>query len=264
MAEQITTQELEKASRNVEKLSIFIGERRDWMLASDAAGAAASLADASRALAEIVCRLSGRDDSSDLEVRQPPKLEPSGRVTGGRLTKFADFIRQLRKWFAAHDGDDLPDGSDQAVTSLLAALEVTAIGVERLKSTVGNEQHGTSGGAGEPENDPLADPQEPLVSGDLGPVAEVDMSARLMLDDAMATPLLQVFQGVTELTPEAMSKVDAFFTENGVALEGPERRRLHDKILRWIQSTPEGQVLVVRLSGLSGKIEAYSSYRSRD
>jgi hypothetical protein len=43
MNEKITVEELEKASHNVQRLAEFIGERRDWILATDAEDAARSL-----------------------------------------------------------------------------------------------------------------------------------------------------------------------------------------------------------------------------
>lgn len=247
MSEQITVEELEKASRNVQRLSEFIGERRDWILASDAEGAASSLVKAAQSLTALVSTLVDPELLESITIRQPKALEPSGNVTAARLNKFAEFIHQLRKWFAAHEDANLPDGSDESVRSLLAALGVTAEALEKLEGPASAEE--------------IA--QEPLVSGDLGPVAEVDMTARLSLDNTINRPLLQTFRGVTDLTPEAISLVDDFFAKQGIELQGPERRRFHDKVLRWIQSTPDGQTLVVRLSGLSGKAEAYSSYQPK-
>ncbi len=247
MTDQITVEELEKASHNVQRLFGFIGERRDWILASDAEDAAAALAGAARSLVAVVDAITGSGDSDDVNVRQPARLEPSGRVTAARLIKFTDFIDQLRAWFSAHDGATLPEGSDPLVQSLRISLAGAVQATEQLL--------GPAAAA--------APVSEPLISGDLGPVAEVDMSARLELDNIASRPLLQIFKGVTELTPEAVSMIDRFFAKQGIALEGPEKRRFHDKALKWIKGTPEGQMLVVRLSGLSGKVEAYSSYKPR-
>lgn len=247
MNDQITVDELEKASRNVQRLSEFIGERRGWILATDAEAAASSLTKAAQSLNDLVANLADPEILEAIEIHQPKMLEPSGSVSAARLTRFADFVDQLRKWFAAHDGSQLPEGSDESVCSLLTSLKSTIEALEQLP-----------GPAAAPEAKP-----DPLISGDLGPVAEVDITARLVLDNTISRPLLQTFRGVTDLTPEAISMVDEFFAKQGIEFKGPERRRFHDKVLRWIQSTPDGQTLVVRLSGLSGKAEAYSSYRPR-
>lgn len=247
MNEKITVEELEKASHNVQRLAEFIGERRDWILATDAEDAARSLEEAARSLTTVIARLSTSNNSENTSARQPARLKPAGRVTGPRLIKFAEFINQLRQWFTAHDGAVLPEGSDRAIRSIQVALAGAIAAVEQLRGP---------SAAAEPE-------QSPLVSGDLGPVAEVDMTARLELDNIASRPLLQIFRGVTELTPEAISMIDRFFEKQGIVLEGAEKRRFHDKALKWIKGTPEGQMLVVRLSGLSGKVEAYSSYKPR-
>jgi hypothetical protein len=247
MNEKITVEELEKASHNVQRLAEFIGERRDWILASDAEEAALSLAEAAQSLTAVIAKLSVANDSDSIEVRQPARLNPSGRITGARLIKFADFINQLREWFSAHDGAALPEGSDRSVHSIQASLAGAIAAIDQLR-----------GPSITPEPEP-----DPLVSGDLGPVADVDLTARLVLEDTAARPLLQVFRGVVELTPEAMTMVDEFFAKQGIELKGAERRRFQDKALKWIKGTPDGQVLVVRMSGLSGKAEAYSSYRPR-
>jgi hypothetical protein len=208
------------------------------------------LAEAARALDAVIVKMADSDDPVDSEIRQPPGLEPAGKVTPPRLVKFAEFMNQLRGWFSAHDGTALPEGADPLVRSLRASLAGTIAAIEEL-----------CGPPKTTEAEVLA--EDPLVTADLGPVAEVDMTARLELDNIASRPLLQIFRGVTELTPDAISMIDRFFANQGITLEGAERRRFHEKALKWIKGTPEGQMLVVRLSGLSGKVEAYSSYKPR-
>ena len=259
MNDQITVEELEKASHNVQRLFGFIGERRDWILASDAEGAASALAEAAKSLSVVVSDLAASGDLNEVEVRLPAKLQPSGRVTAGRLIKFTDFIDQLRTWFSSHDGATLPEGSDSFVGSLQASLAGAVEAIEQLLGPspgAGAATATTTATGAEPE-------PEPLIGGDLGPVAEVDMAARLVLDNTPSRPLLQTSRGVTEFTPEAMTMVDQFFAKQGIELKGPELRRFQDKVLKWIKGMPDGQVLVVRLSGLSGKAEAYASYQPK-
>ena len=195
MKEHITVEELEKASRNVQRLSEFIGERRAWTLASDAGDAASKVIGAAQSLTVVIAELPGGNPSEEIEVRQPPKIEPAARVNSVRLAKFADFMQQLKKWFSAHDGAELPDGSEESVRVIRVSLASTIESINQLCGPATTT---------EPTS-------EPLVSDDLGPVAEVDMTARLTLEDTFQKPLLQVYQGVTELTPEAMSRVDEFF-----------------------------------------------------
>ena len=56
---------------------------------------------------------------------------------------------------------------------------------------------------------------------------------------------------------------DGFLTKQGVKIEGHDLRRLHDKMLKWIEGIPIGQVLVIKLSGLTGKPNVYSSYQPK-
>ena len=247
MPGQITVDELNKAARNLERLALFLCERRSWVLASDADAPAISVRNAAASLEALLTESLGGETIDTKNLKQPPKLEPSSIVSGVRLTKFAGFIDELQEWFAAHDGSQLPPDSHEPLQSIHLSLALTERAVNELM-----------GPAAAPDTGP-----QPLISGDLGPVAEVDMSARLVLEDTVQTPLLQVFRGVTELTPQAKKAVEEFFAKQGIELEGNDRRRLHDKVLRWIQSTPEGHVLVIKLSGLSGRAEAYSNYRPK-
>lgn len=98
---------------------------------------------------------------------------------------------------------------------------------------------------------------------DDSPVLEVDSSARLVLENHELKPLLQTFKGVTELTAYAKKTMDDFLATQKVELEPDEMRRLHDKLLKWIEGTPLHQVLVIKLSGLSGRPNVYSSYQPK-
>jgi len=98
---------------------------------------------------------------------------------------------------------------------------------------------------------------------DDAPVFEVDSTARLVLEDHELKPLTQTFQGVTELSPGAKETLEEFLTKQNVKIEGHDLRRLHDKMLKWIEGVPLGQGLVIKLSGLTGKPNVYSSYQPK-
>lgn len=247
MPGQITVVELEKAARNLERLAQFLGERRGWELAPDARDAASSVRSAARSLAALLAEMAGEEAPDTRQLELPPELEPSNIVSEARLAKFGEFIGQLRDWFASHRDSRLPTDSDGSLRSTHRSLALIGRAVAQLMG---------------PEAAPGTASQAVLGSG-LGPVAGIDRTARLVLEDNAETPLVQVFKGVSELNPEAKKMIEEFFANQGVPLAGNDRRRILDKILRWLQSTPEGQVLVIKLSGLSGSAEAYSSYQPK-
>ena len=125
------------------------------------------------------------------------------------------------------------------------------------------EAAGEESAASDADPDDEIDPTDfgPLTADDLGPVAEVDVNARLILHDTVKKRLLQEFRGVKELTTETRELVDKFFENQSVSFSDREMRKIYDKVQKWIEGTPEGRVLVVKISGLSGKAEPYSSYR---
>jgi hypothetical protein len=281
MPEEITIQELEKASRNVERLAEFIGARRGWTLALGDETAATYARDSAKSLSEEIAGMTDGEIELQSSFNQPPLLEPSGTVSAERLSKFADFMVQLRQWFASHKDIELPAGSEESIRSIQGALGGTRDALDLLLEpaaleTISNikstaDAAGSSSApridrpyatkASQPE---AADGPEPLTSDDLGPVADVDRDARLILDHTKERPLLQHFQGVTELTVEAKEQLDSFLDEQGVELGDYETHRINDKVLRWIEAAPTGNVLVIKISGLFGKPEAYSSYQPRE
>lgn len=246
----ITIQELEKAAQNIERVSAFIGERRDWMVGEGGEATATTIRESARAIAAHLAVTTGVEPDPDFKVRLPAKLEPSSKISAGRLAKFADFLDQLKEWFVSQN-TGMPDNCEAAVQSIHGALTLVCAAVDNLLKPV----------APEPPAPPK--PEDLIGAIDDSPVLEVDTTARLVLEDSHLKPLLQTFKGVTELTTDAKKALDDFLAKQSVELGPHDRRRLHDKLLKWIEGIPLNQVLVIKLSGLTGKPNVYSSYQPK-
>ena len=262
MTDQITTMELEKAAHNLERLSEYVGVRCRWTVATDGASAAEDARKSTEAIAEIIGEMTGGDIATPVGVKQPPELEPAGEVSAGRLTRFAEYLDQLRRWFESHGGTELPSGSEDATRSIQRSLAVTGDALRLLLNPEARKPDPEPQATVEPDPEFLeAIGPGRLTRDDLGPVAEVDTEARLILDHTWQKPLLQKFKEMLELTPKTRDLLDAFIKDQGMELNSHEIRRLREKVQRWIELTPNGRVLVLRIGGLSGKPEVYSSFQ---
>jgi hypothetical protein len=247
----ITIEELDKAARDIERISVFIGERRDWIVGDGGDAQAAAIQDGARALAKLLVDLTGIEPDPECKIKLPPKLKSSTKISAARLSKFADFFRQLHSWFTSQSEAPIPENVETAVQRLHGSLALVHAAVESLLMPAV---------ADEP---PLPRPEDLLREIDDSPILEVDPNARLVLENSELSPLLQDFKGVMELSPAAKGKFEDFLAEQNLGFEGPELRRLHDKLLRWIEGIPLNHVLVIKVSGLSGKLNVYSSYQSK-
>ena len=97
--------------------------------------------------------------------------------------------------------------------------------------------------------------------GGAPPARPRSAGAALVLKDTEMEPCLQEFQGRRELTPEAIAKVDSFAADQALEMTEHERRRFLQSVQRWIESTPDGQVLAIRVSELHGAPKPYPQYR---
>jgi hypothetical protein len=249
---EITIQELEKAASNIERISSFIGERRDWIVGEGGEEQAIAIKGSVKALAKALVDLSGVEPDPDFMIKLPPKLEPGAKISAARLSKFLAFLDQLRDWLSSQDDPELPEDSEQAVQQIHGSLALVIAAIESLLAPPVVEEP------------PPPRPEDLVGAIDDAPVLEVDVNAKLILEDRELKPLTQTFQGVTELTVDAKKILEDFLTEQNVTIEGHELRRLHDKLLKWIEGIPLNQVLVVKLSGLSGKPNVYSSYQPKN
>jgi DNA-binding transcriptional regulator/RsmH inhibitor MraZ len=247
----ITNEELEKAARNIERISAFIGERRDWIVGEGGEEQANVIRDHAKTLATMLAESTGTQPDSDFKITLPSKLEPSAKISATRLSKFADFLGQLQTWLDSQNEVAVPEDAEDAVQKVYGSLTLVCAAVDSLlRPPVAEEP-------------PPPKPDDLVGEIDDLPVLEVDLNARLVLENHELKPLLQTFQGVTELTVHTKKILEDFLAEQNVTIEGHELRRLHDKMLKWIEGTPQNQTLVVKLSGLSGKPNVYSSYQPK-
>jgi hypothetical protein len=247
----ITNEELEKAARNIERISAFIGERRDWIVGEGGEEQANAIRDHARTLATMLAESTGTQPDSDFMIKLPPKLEPSAKISATRLSKFADFLGELQTWFTSQNEVATAENSESAVQSVFGSLALVNAAVDSLLKPAMAEEP------------PPPSPDDLVGEIDDSPVLEMDLNARLVLENHELKPLVQTFQGVTELTSHAKESLETFLAKQNVTIEGHELRRLHDKMLKWIEGTPLNQILVVKLSGLSGKPNVYSSYQPK-
>ena len=247
----ITIEELEKAARNIERISVFIGERRAWIVGEGGEAQATAIQDRARALAISLVDHTGVTPDPEFKIKLPSKLEPSAKISAARLSKFADFLGELQAWFDSQNESAIPEDSGVALQKILGSLALVNAAVEALLAPTIAEE-------------PPPPKVESLIGEiDQSPILEVDPKARLILEVQELKPLIQTFKGVTELTVETKKVLEDFLARQNVKFEGPELRRLHDKMLKWIEGIPLHLVLVIKLSGLTGKPNVYASYQPK-
>ena len=76
--------------------------------------------------------------------------------------------------------------------------------------------------------------------------------ARLVLEDTERTPVLQTFKGAVELTLKAQQALGELLDQAGITHNSYQRNKLERKVLQWVQATPPGSVLVIRIGDLNG------------
>ena len=185
-----------------------------------------------------------------------PDVESIGAGTHdhSRLVRFTTFLRDLAAWFAAQPG---PPTDEKAVTSL-RNMEAHVV---CMTSVV---QHTITSTLSAPSGDDTGNPDatgstiEGIVTDASG------AAAQLVLDNTEARPLIQEFHGIEELTPECERLADEFIEAWGIELSYYNRKKFLERLLRWISSAPDGQVLVIKMKTAEEPYEPYPSYVARD
>jgi len=251
---------LAKANRDVKKLCEFFAARRNWTLAHFADVSGKNLAAATTKIDERLKGLIAKSGSQpDPPAKPDVELLPAGVFDDGRLSRMTDFLRDLDTWFAAQD---LATGSREVLSELkeMQARLACIAGLIRTVSATADAQA----------------PSEPATDGGVRATAAGDASGgssptvpegvprQLVLDDTDETPMIQDFQGITELTDECKQAVDGFLAAWGLETSYIKRKKLLERLLRWISSAPEGHVLVMKMKTAEAPFEPYPSYISRE
>ena len=256
------TEKLTKANRDVKKLCEFFVARKDWTLPIGAEQLVGELVAATNKFDEhlrVLIRACGAKPTSPCE----PLVESQGVGTHDsvRMERFTAFLRDLDTWLTAQPG---PSTDPDAIAALqeMEGFAGCIIGV-------------AVGFAGDLENSEVMSP--PALDDDAAQAVEPDDTPddaiapehegapqQLALDDTDAHPMVQEFQGLTELTDECTELVDGYLAAWGLDLSYYNRKKLLERILRWVNSAPEGHVLVIKMKTAEEPYEPYPSYITRD
>lgn len=266
MSQDPLTEKLTKANGNVKKLCEFFVARKDWTLPIGAEQLVGELVAATNKFDEhlrVLIRACGAEPTSPCE----PLVESQGVGTHDsvRIERFTAFLRDLDAWLTAQPG---PSTDPDAIAALqeMEGFAGCIIGV-------------AVGFAGDLENSEMVSP--PPLDDDAAQAVEPDVTPgdmrdntdateqegaphQLALDDTDAHPMVQEFQELTELTTECTELVDGYLAAWGLEYSYYNRKKLLERILRWINSAPEGHVLVIKMKTAEEPYEPYPSYISRD
>jgi len=262
MSQDPLIEKLAKANGNVKKLCEFFAARGHWTLAADcelsareAGAAAAKLA----AHLKVLIHAAGADPKSPFD----PLVESqdSGTLDRARLDRFAAFLRDLDAWLVAQPGpSDDPDviAALQEMESYVYAIVELTGALAGKTETAATETPGPVDDGATQVADPSGEAHETIATTPEG------IPLQLALDDTDERPMVQDFQGMNELTEECKSLIDGFLAAWSLEYSYYNRKKLLERILRWINSAPEGHVLVIKMKTVEEPYQPYPSYISRD
>lgn len=240
--------QLAKAAATVGRVAAFLDSHRTARLDPAVSSAAGTVSDAASALAVLVrARLPdgarpGAPDVADA---------PTGALNRERLTRFATYLGDLRRWFTELGDLGLSPPTVMHLEDLLGALQTIQDAVDSFAEAEAR------GAASTVHHEPVPTAGPPVTG------QETAVAGRMVFHHTPDHPLLRENQGQHELTDEAKELVARFLDEHN--LEGPTaRHRLETRLLRWLEATPTGQVLVLKMGALTGRPEPYPTYMAPD
>jgi len=262
MAQEPLIGKLSKANGNVKKLCDFFSARSHWSLAANCEPSARDTTAAAAKLDEHLkdmIRASGADPTSPFQPTVTP--QDFGTHDSARLDRFTAFLRDLDAWLVAQPSPS----KDPDVIAALQEMESYVFSIVRMTGSIKGESDSPATQPPPPADDGATQAAAPVEGAD-ETVASIPEGVphQLALDDTDEHPMVQDFQGMNELTEECRKLVDGFLSAWGLEYGHSSRKRLLERILRWINSAPEGHVLVIKMKTAEEPFEPYPSYVSRD
>jgi len=260
MSQANLTEKLAKANRDVKKLCESFAARKNWTLAHDAGASGANLAAAATRLDDRLKELIASLGSEPAPPAEPAvELLPAGSFDDGRLSRITVFLRDLDTWFAAQDVAADSSESLSELKEMQARLTCIAGLIRVVSATADAHAHPAST---TDDRGPATAPDE--VTDGIPATVPEGAPLQLVLDDTDETPMIQEVQGIMELTDDCKQAVDDFLAAWHLKFSYIKRKKLLERLLRWISSAPEGHVLVMKMKTAEEPFEPYPSYVSRD
>lgn len=262
MSQASLTEKLAKANGNVKKLCEFLTARREWVFPPEASASCSELRAAASGVGDQLRRLMEDCGAAPVEPPTPPGASVgAGTHDNARLQRFAVFLRDLETWFAAQS--DAP--TDAEGIRALQEMDAHIVCLLDLFDPESRSPGSSEESADPPPGDAPAGPPDPNASAPPGAPADLEgVPRQLVLDDTEERPLVQEFRGITELTPLCEKLADDFLDAWKIELSYYNRKKFLERLLRWISSAPEGQVLVIKMKTAEEPYTPYPSYISRD
>lgn len=246
----IATHDLDKASANLHKMAEFFSARRQWRAPDSEVveqlwRAVLGLGEMVQDLVQMHQVPVSRPGDSAASALPPDEFDPA------RVQRFVAYMGQVTAWFEAHRSADLDSGAHESLARVFSALVSLRQSLDEIASgSAPKPQKASEPPAPEPPPEPLPPPPE-------------NAPDRLVLFDCDETPMLQTFQNQVELSDLAREEIRNFLQAWGILPGRYQLQKFEEKVQRWIESTPDGQMLVLKVGGLSGRREPYPSYVQR-
>jgi hypothetical protein len=261
MATTIYDGELRRLARDIERLQGFVEARRAWKLRPDRAEALTALyLTVISVLDEHLTPLL-RQSHVEVEELVAPRMasqQPTQELDAVRLHSMTSYLERVTIWLDAHSSASLSNRGIALLVGISQSLKATAAALRCLARVNGLDLSAVGS-----LNEALSAAAQPAAAVAAAPANEPTdepIDTRLVLEDCDETPLLQTFKGETELSELARRELDRFLYEAGVAYDGASRTRFERKVQEWIEATPPEHVLLLKVSALSGRREAYPNY----
>jgi len=262
MSQDPLIEKLAKANGNIKKLCEFFAARNNWTVSADCKTSARDTTAAAAKLGEhlkVLIRAAGSDPKGPFD----PLVETheSGIHDRARLDRFTAFLLDLDVWLVAQPGPS----KDPKVIAALQEMESYVFSIVDLTGAIASEPEPPTTEAPAPVDDGAAQTAEPHGEADATTATTPEgVPLQLALDDTDQHPMVQDFQGMNELTEECKKLVDEYLAAWKLEYSYYNRKRLLERILRWINSAPEGHVLVIKMKTVEEPIQPYPSYISRE
>jgi len=264
MSQDPLTPQLAKANGDVKKLCEYLAARRGWDLATDAEQAAQDLGAAAIKLDDHLQAMIHASGAETAATSRPKTAAvEDGTLDRARLVRFASFLRDLDSWLVAQPGSTKnPEAiatlveletNLSCIADMAAALVAATVQIDEPEPAVETVEDTAK------DDEPSVD-----VEVEAGAIDAAGRPLQLIVDDTDEKPMVQEFQGRNELTSECKELVDVFLAAWGIEYSYYNRKKLLERMQRWITSAPEGQVLVLKIKTAEVPYEPYPSYVSRD